>query len=229
MGVDASGSPAFVPAGRATRALVIALGANAAAAWIVVLGLYTFFERVWLGLASLHGQSLASHWAQVELSRRLQGVAWLATAILFLLWLHRVYGNLRVLGAVRLRFSPGWAVGTFLVPGLNLLWPFLVVREIWTASDAHAPDDPQPPTGATSPWVAWWWGCFVTASVLDPGFWRLVEDTSSRFGMGSSALFLVVAQLAEIAAAVLAIVVVRRVDARQARAVAGRRHALKQG
>jgi hypothetical protein len=224
------GPAEFVAPGRTTRALVIALGASAAAAWVVLAGLYTFFERVWRGLGNdFAGQSLQAHWAQVEISRRVQGGVWLVTAILFLAWLHRVYGNLRVLGAVRLRFSPRWAVTTFFVPVLHLLWPFLVMREIWTASDPSATDDPQPPPGATSPWVGWWWGCFVTASVLDPGFWRLVEDTSARFAMGAPTLILVVAQLAEIAAAVLGIVVVLRVDARQARAFAATERALGPG
>jgi hypothetical protein len=51
--------------------------------------------------------------------------------------------------------------------------------------------------------------------VLDPGFWRLVEDTSTRFSLGLPSLLLVTAQLAEIAAAVLGIVVVRRIGQRQ--------------
>lgn len=209
----------FVPPGRATRALSIALGANTVMAWMVLIGIHTFFERVWRGLGGgLYGQSLEEHWAQIEIARRMQGLAWLVTALLFLLWLHRVYGNLRALGATRLRFSPGWAVGTFFVPGVNLVWPFLVVREIWTASAPDASDAPQPPPGATSPWVAWWWGCFVTASMLDPGPWRLMENTATRFGLGVSSLILVVGQLAEIAAAVLGIVVVRRIDTSQARA-----------
>lgn len=228
MAAQLRGPVEFVAPGGVTWALVIALGANAALAWVVLAGLYTFFERVWRGLGSgFYGQSLEAHWAQVEIARRVQGVAWLVTATLFLIWLRRVYGNLRALAAVRLRFSPRWAVMTFFLPVLNLLWPFLVLREIWTASDPRASDDPQPPPGATSPWVAWWWGCFVTASVLDPGFWRLVEDTSARFAMGTSTLVLVVAQLAEIAAAVLGIIVVRRIDARQARALAGGERALE--
>jgi hypothetical protein len=218
---DPRGPLAFVPPGRAARALVIALGIDAAAAWAVLLGLSTFFERVWLGLgARLHGQSLDAHWAQVETARRVQGLVWLVTAALFLAWIHRVYGNVRALGAVRLRFSPRWAVGTFFVPVLNLVWPFLLVREIWTSSDPARSGDPMPRPGGTPPWIAWWWGCVVVASVLDPGFWRLWEDTSARFAVGGSSLRLVLAQLAEAAAAVLGIVVVRAIDGRQARAVA---------
>ncbi len=205
----------FVPPGRLGRALVVALGTNAVMAWIVLIGLYTFFERVWRGLGGrFAGQSLESHWGQLEAARRLQGLAWVVTAVLFLIWVRRVYANAAAMGAVRIRLTPRWVVGTFLVPGVNLFWPFLVAREIWSASGPEAESGLEP--RSTPAWLAWWWGLFVLATILDPGFWRLVEDTSTRFSLGLSSLLLVSAQLVEIAAAVLGIVVVRRIDQRQA-------------
>jgi Domain of unknown function (DUF4328) len=207
-------SPRFVPPGRLARGVVVALGANAALAWIVVVGLYTFLERVWRGLGGrFTGQTLESHWAQVEAARRVHGVVWVVTAVLFLAWLRRVYGNVVMAGSARIRLSPWAIVGTFLLPGVNLVWPFLVLRELWSASDfnARAGFEPRP----TPPWLVWWWGLFVIATVLDPGFWRLLEDTPSRFGVGGSTGLLIVAQLAEIAAAVLGIIVVRRISQRQ--------------
>lgn len=206
--------PRFVSSGRLGRALVIALGTNAAMAWIVLVGLYMFFERVWRGLGGrFAGQSLEGHWEQLEAARRLQGLAWAVTAVLFLFWIRRVYGNAVATGFVRIHLSPRWVIGTFLVPGVNVLWPFLVVREIWSASGPEADSAVQP--RRTPAWLAWWWGLFVLATVLDPGFWRLVEDTSTRFTLGLPSLLLVAAQLVEVAAAVLGIVVVRRISQRQ--------------
>jgi Domain of unknown function (DUF4328) len=204
----------FVPSGRLGRSLIIALGSNAAMAWIVLVGVYTFFERVWRGLGGrFAGQSLEGHWEQLEVARRLQGLAWVVTAVLFLIWMRRVYGNAVATGYVRIRLSPRWVVGTFFVPGVNVLWPFLVIREIWGASGPEADSAIQP--RSTPAWLAWWWGLFVLATVLDPGLWRLVEDTSTRFSLGLPSLFLVLAQLLEIAAAILGIVVVRRINQRQ--------------
>jgi hypothetical protein len=204
----------FVPSGRLGRSLVIALAANAVMAWVVLIGLYTFFERLWGGLGGrFAGQSLGSHWEQVEAARRLQGLAWVVTAVLFLLWMRRVYGNAVATGFVRIRLTPRWVVGTFFLPGVNLLWPFLVVREIWSASGPEADSAVRP--RHTPAWLAWWWGLFVLATVLDPGFWRLLEDTPTRFGLGLPTLLLVIAQLVEIAAAVLGIVVVLRISERQ--------------
>lgn len=212
-----SGRPGFVEPGRARTALVVALGANAALAWAVILGFSTFLDRLWrdLGGRLVPGTPLETHWNQLEAARRIQGLAWLATAALFLLWLHRVYGNLAWLGAHRMRFSARWAVGTFFVPAMNLVWPYLVVREVWTGSDPGAAADGthQPPRGA--PWVLAWWILFVAAALLDPGPWRLVEDLRHHLGLGGPTVVLLTAQIAEIAAAVLAIVLVLRVDERQ--------------
>lgn len=207
--------PRFVPSGHLGQALVVALGTNAAMAWIVLVGLYTFFERVWRGLGGrFAGQSLEGHWEQLEAARRLQGLAWAVTAVLFLLWIRRVYGNAVATGFVRIQLTPRWVVGTFFVPGVNVLWPFLVVREIWSAHGPEADSAVQP--RRTPAWLAWWWGLFVLATVLDPGLWRLVEDTSTRFTLGLPSLLLVTAQLVEVAAAVMGIVVVRRINQRQA-------------
>jgi hypothetical protein len=213
--------PPFAPPGGAQRALIISLGANAVMAWVVLVGLYTFFERIWRGLGGhFAGQSLAAHWAQVEAARRLQGLAWVVTAVLFLIWIHRVYGNLAALGVGRLRFSPRLALATFFIPLVNLLWPLLVIREVWEASQPGSAAAPGS-TARTPAWLAWWWALFVATTMIDPGPWRLVEDTGERFAMGGPSLLVMLAQLGEVAAAVLAIVAVRRVDAwQQARAMA---------
>jgi hypothetical protein len=200
--------------GSLSRSLVIALGANAVMAWIVLMGLATFVERLWRGMGGrLAGQSLEAHWGQLEAARRLQGLVWVVTAILFLIWVRRAYGNAVAGGSVRIRLSPRWVTGTFLIPGVNVVWPFLVMREIWAASGVEegAGLEPRP----TPAWLAWWWGLFVSANLLDPGGWQLVEDTSTRFGLGWPTLLVVVAQLLSIAAAILGIVVVRRIEARQ--------------
>jgi hypothetical protein len=64
----------------------------------------------------------------------LQLLIFIATAVAFLMWLHRAYRNLPALGATRLDTTPGWAVGYFFIPFANLVKPFQAVREIWHES-----------------------------------------------------------------------------------------------
>lgn len=65
----------------------------------------------------------------------LQTTLLITTGVVFLVWIHRSYRNLPALGARELRFTPGWAMGGFFVPFLNVVRPPQVVREIWHASD----------------------------------------------------------------------------------------------
>src|SRR6478735_8387327 len=39
-------------------------------------------------------------------------------------WIYRAHANLREAGVAELRYSPGWSVGSFLVPLVNLAVPF---------------------------------------------------------------------------------------------------------
>ena len=66
-------------------------------------------------------------------------VLFIASAVLMLKWIYRSNYNARQLGAQDMQFSPGWSVGWFFVPVLQLWKPFQVVKELFQASKApHA-------------------------------------------------------------------------------------------
>jgi uncharacterized protein DUF4328 len=66
-----------------------------------------------------------------------------AAGIAFLRWLHLAYVNLRQLGTGFMRFTPGWAVGYWFVPILNLWRPKQVLDDLWRATDARADEAPE--------------------------------------------------------------------------------------
>ena len=67
---------------------------------------------------------------------------YIATVIVFLMWLYRSCNNLRALGFGRrqISYSPGWAVGSFFVPFVNLVVPYRAVRELWQKSEPPSSD-----------------------------------------------------------------------------------------
>ena len=88
-------------------------------------------------------------------------------ALSFLDWLYQARINLRALGVRRLRYTRGWALGAFLVPILNLVRPYQVVREVWKASDPST-SDPFEWKRTRTPWIlSLWWACFVTYVTLE--------------------------------------------------------------
>jgi len=146
----------------------------------------------------------------------LTGLA-LVTGIFFLIWIYRSHKNLRVFGAIELKYSPGWAVGGFFVPLLNLFRPYQVIAEIWKASAKGAS------RGGGTNWkfeqipvyFSLWWGLWLLSGFLD------FFSAFMIFGGGQSNQQLVASRyrlvydVVSIACAALAIAVVLRITARQ--------------
>ena len=88
---------------------------------------------------------------------------WVTTALFFSLWTYRSSQNLLPLVYHDQRFSPGWSVGWWFIPVLNLLRPYQVIKEIWQGSYPHTGADrqPAPLISPTSPLLGWWWAAWL--------------------------------------------------------------------
>lgn len=62
---------------------------------------------------------------------------YIATVVVFLIWINKANKNSRALGAQNMQFTPGWCVGWWFIP-IALWWkPYQAVREVWkTSQDA---------------------------------------------------------------------------------------------
>lgn len=143
-------------------------------------------------------------------------VVLLITPVIFLIWFRRAYRNLPSLGLRRLRFSAGWAVGSWFVPFLNFVRPKQMANDLWRAGD------PDLALEGGDSWhgrpvaarLHWWWALFLLerpvnrvagtqyASATDAASLR----DASLLGAGGSAI--------TVAGLVLALVVVRGTTAR---------------
>lgn len=146
-----------------------------------------------------------------------QLLAFLVIMIAFLFWFRRAYRNLPAFGAGMLRFRPGWAVWGWFVPILNLFRPKQIANDIWRAS---GPDEVE---GVATGWLqrpvaavvhVWWGAWLLTTWVGNFGGLRFLQaETLSEQQAVSRAN--IAAYLLSVATAVLAIVVVRAITARQ--------------
>lgn len=97
-----------------------------------------------------------------------QLTAIIASVIAFCLWIHRAHRNLPSLGTLGLRFTPGWAVGWYFVPIMNLFRPYQVMREILQAS--HPASDGSRPDvwklAPVTPLLALWWAAYIISGIL---------------------------------------------------------------
>ena len=140
---------------------------------------------------------------------------YLATGVLFLVWLSKAYAGNRV-DPTKLHHSRGWAVGSWFVPFLNLFRPYQVVRDLR--------DGIRSAMGATGPdrkrWlVRTWWAAFLTMTAFDVVGRSVDRATESATGldllssMRTLSWLTFGSSLATAVAAVLAALVVSRLTA----------------
>ena len=80
----------------------------------------------------------------------------LLTHIVFLCWVHAANRNAHALGARGMQFTPGWSVGWFFIPVLNLVRPYQVVKEICQASDPDKDRDNWLSSPVPGFFLVWW-------------------------------------------------------------------------
>lgn len=95
---------------------------------------YKLLERVAAREVVLDAEIQANDSRQLAVGG-LHFLVFFVTAIIFMTWFHRAYANLEPLGNPSLTFTPGWAVGCWFVPILNLYRPLQIAQEIWGKSD----------------------------------------------------------------------------------------------
>ena len=109
---------------------------------------------------------------------------YLCALLAFMMWTFRAAHNLRALGALELKTSPGWTVGWYFIPILSLWKPYRAGIEIWHASQAPL-SVPRP--GAPSHLQAWW-GTSVIANILGNVILRF--DTVSPSNIATESILL---------------------------------------
>ncbi|MFF3173045.1 DUF4328 domain-containing protein [Streptomyces sp. NPDC057900] len=143
----------------------------------------------------------------------LQILTTLAAAIGFIMWFWRVRTNAEIFDASAQPMRPGWAIGGWFVPVAGLWLPRRIAGGIWTAS-AQTNTDGTWRQVSHAP-LNLWWGAWVAAMV----FGRFAADRYDRAEQPQqimdAASMVVVSDLLGVAAAVFAILFVRKLTRMQ--------------
>jgi hypothetical protein len=109
-------------------------------------------------------------------------------AVGFLVWFHRAYKNLKLMG--RNQLGTGWAIGGWFVPFLNLVRPYQIMRELVTSSAPARRVD-------VGPLVGVWWATLIIDSLVQRVLSATEPDsidglvTRVSFGVATDALWIV--------------------------------------
>lgn len=138
--------------------------------------------------------------------------------IAFCLWTHRVATNAAAWGA-QSHMTPGWAVGYYFIPILNLWKPYEGIANVWRGSDPARRDDDAPFHSMVGP-VPWfflaWWLTWIASRIPE----RVATSIFNDAGLDLAAMeggfkWLLYGVAMELIAAVLCIVVVWKLTWRQ--------------
>jgi Domain of unknown function (DUF4328) len=171
--------------------------------------------RLAAGVQLLPGDA-ATHDARHKAIGLLKLAALFGTAIVWLTWLHRAYGNLGLVGSKRSRFPQGWAVGYWLIPFVNLVRPYQTMKDLWLRSESLNDRDGYDNLPAPA-FLAAWWGVYWTWAAVERVCGFLAPDTRSVGDLTNVTDLEMLVNVVGMVAALLAIKVVRGIDRHQQR------------
>lgn len=194
----------------------------AALGTIAIVAVVVFVTEIQqLSVLSDRTESFSDITRRIDLGNRIDSLndAFLAialiTAVVFITWMWRAAKNNQALGRQRPRFGPGWAIGGWFIPIANFVIPVLIMQDLWRGSDQSiARDDMRWKIADRSALVGWWWGLLLASRALY-GVGNSVGDNGGLANVRSGIGVQTVGTAVTIVAAVLAILVVRRLTERQ--------------
>lgn len=150
-----------------------------------------------------------------DLRQRIIGAVYFATFIVtgiaFLKWIHRANSNSHGFGARNMKFSPGWSVGYYFIPFLNLYRPYQAMGEIWKVS--KNPADWQ--NESRSPILSWWWALWIISGFFGQISLRMSMAANTVSSLKESTAMSIVSAVVDIPLCIVGVSLVSAVFLRQ--------------
>jgi hypothetical protein len=150
-----------------------------------------------------------------DLTQGIVGVAQILIAVtsgvLILIWIYRANVQARRMGALGMKFTPGWSVGWYFIPFANLWKPYQAMREIWLAS-ANPENWNNELRLAILPW---WWTVWIVSNFASNASFRLTLRAESLNQLVAANTATLISDSIDIPLCVLFLVIISRIDAMQ--------------
>lgn len=107
--------------------------------------------------------------------------AYIVIAVLFLRFLYKAVQQAKGFTTPYSYASPGWAVGYWFIPFINLYRPFQAVKALFKACATQAGDEAKPAAGEQL--LSAWWAMFLVANMVAWMFAESATDMSTPAGI----------------------------------------------
>ncbi|MGW7437043.1 DUF4328 domain-containing protein [Streptomyces sp. NPDC054849] len=161
-------------------------------------------------------------WRLYSMALSLALLAMAATAVVFVVWFHRVRVNAGafapgMFGRGMFGRSTGWAIGVWFIPlvGWTVL-PYMIAVNVWAASASRLPGAASAPVSAAP--VTAWVGSFGAAMLVSLASNQVADSATTGAALRDAVLVGAASDLLYAVAAGLAVLFVRRLSAMQSAA-----------
>lgn len=113
-------------------------------------------------------------------------------AIIFIRWFRRAYYNLRKVGH-NLNYSETWTIWGWIVPFVNLYYPYAIMKEIWDKTQESTIGKKEM---IGSNLVGWWWITWLIATILERVSFRMSLEPNISGGQEGNLMLLDIVSVA---------------------------------
>jgi len=97
-----------------------------------------------------------------------QILLYIVTVVFFCIWIHRIVNNAHSFANSMLRYTPGWAVGYFFIPILNLFRPYQALNQ---ASQVFIDNETE---GKRKVLFPLWWTFWIITNIVDRIVFKII-------------------------------------------------------
>jgi len=183
---------------------------------ISVLSLVSDFMQMNLLSAGTFSQAAAeANDSRQQIIGILYLLAFIITGIAFLKWIHRANSNCHGFGAQGMEFTPGWSIGYYFIPFLNLYKPYRAMKEIWKVSTN--PTNWQ--NEKSSPLLGWWWALWLISGFLGQASFRMSMRADTISSLQASTMVSIVSEIIDIPLYIVAVSLISAIFTKQQKLV----------
>lgn len=185
--------------------------------WIVLLlgGISLFFDILQYQLLQeiKMGKDFSLDAASAnDLRQRIIGIlyflAYVISAIAFILWFRRAYFNLHV-KVKTLTFAEGWAAGCWFVPVINLFRPYQIMKELYQETDKLLEGRNENYLQKITPrFLGIWWVLWIVIGVVGQVVFRLTLNADTVDDLNTSTIASIIGDIIDIPLALITIKII---------------------
>lgn len=140
--------------------------------------------------------------------------------IIYLNWKYCAYKNLTILSKSNLKYSAGWAVGSYFIPILWFYRPYQIMKEIWNSSEINSEGFNENKNSflniiPSNLIVPLWWTCFLISNYLSYYTFKLSRNLYTIEQIETYSKTLLISDIMDIPSALFLIILAKRLSLNQ--------------